>query len=99
VLNLTPVRNASGGNKLMRSGWAFEDSAFDATVFGVMVFPEKQTAFREALRVLKPGGRFLFEVWDRRDEIVIQHTGSRIEHPWKPPGRLLMHDPALWLRK
>ena len=38
----------------------FEDSSFDAVVcqFGVMFFPDKQAAFREALRVLKPGGRF-----------------------------------------
>lgn len=47
----------------------FEDSAFDAVVcqFGVMFFPDKPTAFREALRVLKPGGRFVFNVWDSLD--------------------------------
>ncbi|MFZ5789165.1 MAG: class I SAM-dependent methyltransferase [Pseudomonadota bacterium] len=45
----------------------FEDESFDAVVcqFGVMFFPDKRAAFREALRVLKPGGRFLFNVWDR----------------------------------
>jgi ubiquinone/menaquinone biosynthesis C-methylase UbiE len=47
----------------------FDDSSFDAVVcqFGVMFFPDKESAFREALRVLKPGGRFLFNVWDRLD--------------------------------
>ncbi|MXQ13303.1 class I SAM-dependent methyltransferase [Microvirga makkahensis] len=47
----------------------FEDTSFDAVVcqFGVMFFPDKQKAYREALRVLKPGGRFLFNVWDRLD--------------------------------
>jgi ubiquinone/menaquinone biosynthesis C-methylase UbiE len=45
----------------------FEDAAFDAVIcqFGVMFFPDKGAAYREALRVLKPGGRFLFVVWDR----------------------------------
>jgi SAM-dependent methyltransferase len=71
-------------------GLPFEDSAFDAVVcqFGVMFFPDKQAAFREALRVLKSGGRFLFEVWDRREEIVIQYTASEIV------GRALSLDPG-----
>jgi SAM-dependent methyltransferase len=44
----------------------FPDQAFDLVVcqFGVMFFPDKQAAFREALRVLRPGGSFLFDVWD-----------------------------------
>ena len=70
VLNST---SASGGSRLMRS-LPFDNSSFDAIVcqFGVMFFADKQAAFREALRVPRPGGRFLFEVWDRREEIVIQ---------------------------
>jgi SAM-dependent methyltransferase len=45
----------------------FEDDEFDLVVcqFGVMFFPDKRAGYREALRVLKPGGRFLFNVWDR----------------------------------
>ncbi len=48
----------------------FPDGAFDAVVcqFGVMFFPEKPKAFSEARRVLKPGGVFLFNVWDRIEE-------------------------------
>jgi len=44
----------------------FPDGAFDAVVcqFGVMFFPDKQKAYREARRVLKPGGHFIFNVWD-----------------------------------
>jgi ubiquinone/menaquinone biosynthesis C-methylase UbiE len=45
----------------------FADATFDAVVcqFGAMFFPDKQKAYGEARRVLKPGGRFIFSVWDR----------------------------------
>lgn len=47
----------------------FPDAAFDAVIcqFGVMFFPDRIAAFSEAKRVLKPGGRFLFNAWDRLD--------------------------------
>lgn len=45
----------------------FDDGSFDAVVcqFGAMFFAEKSTAFAEARRVLRPGGIFIFNVWDR----------------------------------
>jgi SAM-dependent methyltransferase len=45
----------------------FQDKTFDAVVcqFGVMFFPDKSKAFSEARRVLRPGGVFIFNVWDR----------------------------------
>jgi ubiquinone/menaquinone biosynthesis C-methylase UbiE len=48
----------------------FENQSFDAVVcqFGVMFFPEKVHGYKEACRVLKPGGHFLFNVWDRISE-------------------------------
>ncbi len=48
----------------------FRDRTFDAVVcqFGVMFFPEKSKAFSEARRVLKSGGVFIFNVWDRIQE-------------------------------
>ena len=48
----------------------FGDATFDALVcqFGVMFFPEKSKAFSEARRVLRPGGVFIFNVWDRIKE-------------------------------
>ena len=48
----------------------FDDSSFDAVVcqFGVMFFPDKTQAFSEARRVLRPGGVFIFNVWDRIEE-------------------------------
>jgi SAM-dependent methyltransferase len=48
----------------------FADGSFDAVLcqFGVMFFPKRATGYREARRVLKSGGRFLFSVWDRIEE-------------------------------
>ena len=48
----------------------FEDESFDCVVcqFGVMFFPDKPKAFAEARRVLRPGGSFVFNTWDRIEE-------------------------------
>jgi ubiquinone/menaquinone biosynthesis C-methylase UbiE len=45
----------------------FPDHSFDAVAcqFGAMFFPDRVAGYRETLRVLRPGGRFLFSVWDR----------------------------------
>lgn len=44
----------------------FPDQAFDTVVcqFGAMFFPDKVKAFAESRRVLRPGGTFIFNVWD-----------------------------------
>ena len=44
----------------------FPDRSFDALVcqFGIMFFPDKEKSYREAHRVLSPGGHYLFSVWD-----------------------------------
>ena len=48
----------------------FADRTFDAVAcqFGAMFFPDKVQGYGEARRVLRPGGRFLFNVWDRISE-------------------------------
>ena len=45
----------------------FKDNSFDIVVsqFGVMFFPEKAQSMQEIFRVLRPGGRVLFSVWDK----------------------------------
>jgi ubiquinone/menaquinone biosynthesis C-methylase UbiE len=44
----------------------FGDAEFDAATssFGVMFFPDRAAGYREALRVLRPGARYVFTVWD-----------------------------------
>jgi SAM-dependent methyltransferase len=71
----------------------FDDGSFDAIVcqFGVMFFPDRILAYREARRVLRPGGAFLFSVWDRLSENpasdVIQTTVADL-FPDDPPSFL-----------
>lgn len=44
----------------------YDSDFFDVVVcqFGVMFFKDKNQAFREVHRVLKPGGTFIFNTWD-----------------------------------
>ena len=83
----------------------FEDAAFDLVCcqFGAMFFPSRPSAYREARRVLKPGGHFLFNVWDRIEENVfaddVTNALARI-FPDDPPRFLARtphgyHDTAL----
>jgi ubiquinone/menaquinone biosynthesis C-methylase UbiE len=83
----------------------FEDDAFDLVCcqFGVMFFPDRQSGYREAKRVLKPGGCFLFNVWDRIEENVFANdvTNALADiFPSDPPRFLARtphgyHDPVL----
>jgi ubiquinone/menaquinone biosynthesis C-methylase UbiE len=48
----------------------FPDNSFDvvSSRFGIMFFVDQLKAFRECLRVLKPGGRVSFVVWGTREQ-------------------------------
>ncbi len=75
----------------------FDDASFDAVVcqFGVMFFPDRVAGYAEALRVLKPGGSFLFNVWDHIDanefSRVVTETAAAV-FPDDPP-RFLARTP------
>jgi ubiquinone/menaquinone biosynthesis C-methylase UbiE len=54
----------------------FDDNSFEAVIcqMGVMFFPDKQTAFNEAFRVLKPGGIFIFNTMDTIEANDVSYT-------------------------
>ena len=54
----------------------FDDGTFDAVVcqFGVMFFPDRPAAFAEVARVLRSGGVFIFNVWDRIERNELAHV-------------------------
>jgi ubiquinone/menaquinone biosynthesis C-methylase UbiE len=58
----------------------FADQSFDAVVcqFGLMFFPDKEQAVSEVYRVLKPGGAFLFNVWDAIEQNDLPRTAHEV---------------------
>ena len=79
------------------------EGTFDAVVcqFGVMFFPDQAKAFSEARRVLRAGGVFIFNVWDRIEENEFADTVTKalevISSPTDPP-RFLARTPPWLLR-
>ncbi len=69
----------------------FDDQSFDLVVcqFGVMFFPDKVSANREAFRVLRAGGRYLLVIWDSLDKnpaIKLLHETVTAQFPSDPPA-------------
>ena len=73
----------------------FADGAFDLVCcqFGAMFFPDRPAAYREARRVLKPGGHLLFSVWDRIEENVFADDVTNAL------AKLFPHDPPRFLAR
>jgi ubiquinone/menaquinone biosynthesis C-methylase UbiE len=75
----------------------FDDASFDAVLcqFGVMFFPDRLAGYAEARRVLKPGGSFLFNVWDHieaNEFALVVTEAAAAEFPDDPP-RFLARTP------
>jgi len=70
----------------------FPDGSFDVVVcqFGLMFFPDKAAGIREAFRVLKPGGQYLFNVWDT----LARNPIARIAH--ETAGKFFPKDPPMF---
>ena len=84
----------------------FSDNSFDVTVsrLGAMFFPDPELAFREMLRVTKPGGSLGFVVWHKSEfnpyshvvmEVLSRHIETAPSDPDAPdafrfaePGKL-----------
>ena len=69
----------------------FDDAQFDCVVcqFGVMFFPDKQQSYEEVLRVLRPGGHYIFNVWGAwasNSFAEIAHNTVTGFFPDNPPG-------------
>ena len=75
----------------------FEDATFDLVCcqFGVMFLPDRPSGYREARRVLKPGGSFLFNVWDRIEENVFANDVTNALATFFPddPPRFMARTP------
>ncbi|MEO8085572.1 MAG: methyltransferase domain-containing protein, partial [Bacteroidota bacterium] len=58
----------------------FPDNSFDCVVaqFGIMFYPDKVKGIAEALRVLKPGGTYIFNVWGKIEDNGMSQTGRQI---------------------
>jgi ubiquinone/menaquinone biosynthesis C-methylase UbiE len=75
----------------------FADSSFDVIIcqFGVMFFPDRASAYREARRGLRSGARFLFSVWDSIEHNVFADdvTNALAELFPRDPPRFLARTP------
>lgn len=101
MLDYAASRQAPDGRITWRQADAlalpFGNAVFDLVCcqFGAMFFPDRRSAYREAKRVLKPGGHFVFNVWDRIEENVFANdvTNALAEIFPNDPPRFLARMP------
>ena len=58
----------------------FDDGSFDLVVmqFGIMFFPDKEEALKEAYRVLKTGGKLIYNTWNKAETNEAIHEGRLV---------------------
>lgn len=73
----------------------FADESFDvvACQFGVMFFPDKIKAYKEARRVLRQEGHFIFNIWDQISENEFAHAVT------ETLASLFPHDPPQFMAR
>ncbi len=80
------------------------DASFDMVLaqFGIMFMPDKVASLREAQRVLKPGGTYLYNAWDNQDANPFAGIADKLIASFfesDPPGFYKVpfhyHDPSL----
>lgn len=73
----------------------YANESFDVVVcqFGYMFFPDKRKAMREALRALRPGGRYVLSVWDA------EKYNPYASHGLAALKEFFPSDPPLWLKE
>jgi len=72
----------------------FDDQSFDvvACQFGIMFFPDKGAGLAEMMRVLKPGGTLVFNVWDSLEK----NKPASIAH--ETIGKFFESDPPQFMK-
>lgn len=58
----------------------FEDNSFDLIVlqFGIMFFHDRSKGLSEAYRVLRRGGRLIFNTWDKTENVPAIYDGRKV---------------------